>query len=74
MTVPDYQRVVDSIIARIESGELRPGDQLESIAQLAEVHRTSQTTVKTAQALLRAQGWIIGRQGKAVYVAPRPAA
>lgn len=72
MTVPDYQRVVDHIVARVESGELRPGDKLESIVRLAKMLETSQTTVKSAQAILRAQGWITGHQGKAVYVAANP--
>lgn len=72
MNEPDYQRVVNDITSRITSGELRPGEALESIVKLAARYETSQTTIKTAQALLRSQGWITGRQGKGVYIAQNP--
>jgi DNA-binding GntR family transcriptional regulator len=36
---------------------------------MAEQYDTSQTTVKTALAILRAQGVVRGHQGKATYVA-----
>lgn len=72
MSVPEYQRVVDHIIEQIESGQLRPGDKLDTIDRLAETLETGRTTIKTAQMVLRAQGWIVGKQGKAVYVADKP--
>jgi DNA-binding GntR family transcriptional regulator len=72
MSVPDYRRVMDHVIACIRSGKLRPGDRLESIRDLAAKLDTSRTTVKMAQAMLRSEGWIVGQQGKAVYVADHP--
>lgn len=72
MSVYEYQRIMSWIIEQIESGELRPGDMLPSIEQLAEQLGASKTTVKTAESLLRVQGWVEGRQGKGVYVADDP--
>lgn len=71
----DYERVVDTITAKIRSGEWPPGSRIPSITQLASELGTSQTTVKSAQMLLRHAGLLVGRQGKGVFVAdpvPQP--
>lgn len=68
-TTPDYQRVIDAIEEQIADGRLRPGDRLPSIRQLALDHRTGETTVKTALAILRSRGVIRGHQGRATFVA-----
>ena len=65
----DYQRVIDDIEQQITAGSLSPGDRLMSIVQLAARYDTSQTTVKSALAILRARGLVRGHQGKGVYVA-----
>jgi GntR family transcriptional regulator len=74
VTTPDYQRIIDDVQQKIATGELEPGTALPSIAQMAELYDTSQTTVKTALAILRAQGIVRGHQGKGTFVAERPPA
>lgn len=68
----EYVRVYESVVARIRSGELAPGDPVPSIARLAAELGTSQTTVKSALVLLRRDGWTRGQQGKATYVTDEP--
>jgi DNA-binding GntR family transcriptional regulator len=67
--LPDYQRVIEDITQKVAAGILEPGDALPSIAQMAILYETSQTTVKVALAVQRAQGVVQGRQGKGTYVA-----
>lgn len=67
----DYERVIDTITERVESGQYPPGGKLPSISQLAVEFNTSQTTIKNAQMVLRRIGVLRGHPGKGVYVADR---
>jgi DNA-binding GntR family transcriptional regulator len=69
VTTPDYQRIIEDVKNKIAAGVLKPGDRLPSIRVMAGQYDTSQTTVKVALAILRAQGIVRGHQGKASYVA-----
>jgi DNA-binding GntR family transcriptional regulator len=68
----EYERVYESVVARIRSGEWQPGAKLPSISAMAGLFDTSQTTVKSALMLLGRDGWTRGQQGKATYVADAP--
>ena len=74
MTAHKRERVADAIRDQISSGQLRPGDRLPSIAKLKELHGVSYSPIYAAMIELKAQGWIVGRQGDGVYVADRPPA
>lgn len=65
------QRVVDGIRTQIQSGALKPGDQLLSTKELQEFFGVSYGTLRTALVLLMAEGLIVGQQGEARYVAER---
>lgn len=71
-SVPDYQRVVDAITEKINSGELEPGAELPSYNELHVEYDVSVSTVQRAMLVLRAQGLVEGRQGKGTYVTVRP--
>ena len=58
--------------ARIESGELAPGDRLPTEQQLATAHGVSRTVVREAVHQLRSLGRVVSRQGSGVFVAPTP--
>ena len=64
----DYIRIADAIVADIRTERLKPGDQLPSIAQLAELHKVSQSTVKQTYVRLEALRVIWRHQGKGVFV------
>lgn len=73
LAVPaDYERLIDDIERRIASGELKPGEKLPSIRELAEQYETSQTTVKDALRILRREGTVRTQQGKGTWVADQP--
>ena len=65
---PFYARIVADIRRQIEAGDLRPGDQIPTMAQLREQYGVSITVVRAALLTLRAEGLIEGQQGKGIYV------
>lgn len=69
---PHYQRIVEDIRSRIASGDLQPGDQLPSIAQLMTNYEVGSTAVHNAMLVLKAEGLVEGHQGKGVFVTRRP--
>lgn len=64
-----YQRIVDDVVSRIESGELRPGDKLPSSRELQQQYNTSHMTVRTAVTILRDRGLVESVSGVGVFVA-----
>jgi DNA-binding GntR family transcriptional regulator len=65
---PVYRRIIDDIKIKIESGELRPGDKVPTVAELMDAYQCSDTPVKTALRLLEDAGVLRGHQGRGVYV------
>lgn len=68
MATPNYQRVAADLRRQIQSGELRPGDKLPSIAQLQEQYGVGNNAVHMATVILKSEGLVRGHQGKGVYV------
>lgn len=66
---PSFRRIVDDIVAKIDSGELTSGDKLPSTSELAQMYDVSTGTVYRALALLHDRNLIIGQQGRGTYVA-----
>jgi GntR family transcriptional regulator len=64
-------RIADDIRAKIETGELQPGDQLPGIPELARTYGVSLVTVRLAMAKLRSQGLVISYQGRGNFVRER---
>jgi len=73
MTVPAYQRIKHHVLARIDSGEWRPGDQVPSENTLVRDLGLSRMTVHRALRELTMEGRLIRVQGSGTYVAePKP--
>ena len=70
-SVPIYEQIKQAIINQILSGELTEDEALPSIRNLAENIRISVMTIKKAYDDLEKEGYIIIRQGKGTYVAPK---
>lgn len=71
---PLYQRLADSLIARIESGEFGIGSQFPTEFELCAHYAVSRHTARAALALLDGQGLIQRRPGAGTRVtAPAPA-
>lgn len=69
---PKWALIADHIREQITSGQLTPGDQLPSTAQLRAEHGVSAGVVRQAILVLQTQGWVQGVHGLGVFVADRP--
>ncbi|WP_405140656.1 winged helix-turn-helix domain-containing protein [Sphaerisporangium sp. NBC_01403] len=65
---PGYLQIADELRGQIRSGALPPGQALPSIAQLCQRYEVSASVVKSAISVLRTEGFVIGQQGKGVFV------
>ncbi len=65
-----FQQIMDQLRSLIERGELRPGDRLPTVRQLAGDLGVAPNTVARAYADLQAEGWLTceGRRGTRVAV------
>lgn len=60
--------LVDRILSSIAAGELRPGDQLPPILEMARTFRVATSTVREALIRLEAKGAVEIRHGAGVFV------
>jgi len=70
--VPIYIQIVERIKHSVATGELRPGDQLPTVRQLAQDLRVNFNTIARAYAMLDDAGIISTQQGRGTYVRERP--
>jgi GntR family transcriptional regulator len=65
---PIYRQIADDLQRKIESGELAPGDQLPTEAELRDAHDASRNTVRDAMKWLISRGLIETRPGQGTFV------
>ena len=70
-SIPIYEQIKNSIIEQIIKNELKEDEAIPSIRNLAQDIKISVMTVKKAYDELEQEGYIISRQGKGTYVAPK---
>lgn len=70
-SVPIYEQIKNAIITAIMNGELNEDESIPSIRSLAQDIRISVMTIKKAYDELEKEGYIITRQGKGSFVAPK---
>lgn len=70
--VPKVRRIVADVQAKVASGELRPGDKLPTIDQIAVEYGCSTTPVKQAIRMLEALGVVETAPGKGLYISSSP--
>lgn len=70
--VPIYEQIVAHVRRQIESGALKPGDQLPTVRQLALELRVNFNTVARAYRLLDEAGLISTQQGRGTYILEQP--
>jgi GntR family transcriptional regulator len=66
--VPIYVQIVEQVRQRVSTGELRPGDQLPTVRQMASDLRVNFNTVARAYRLLDEAGLISTQQGRGTYI------
>ncbi|NLJ90516.1 MAG: GntR family transcriptional regulator [Clostridiales bacterium] len=69
--IPIYEQIKEQIKAAIFSGDLKDGDLLPSIRQLAKDLQISVITTMRAYNDLEQEGFIVSVQGKGSYVKPK---
>ena len=69
---PIYAQVAEQIQLMIAAGQLRPGDQLPTIRQLAADLRVNYNTVAKAYLELDHMDLISTQQGRGTFIASRP--
>ena len=67
---PAYKRIQRAIRQRIDSGDLKPGDVVDSERELARINRVSLMTARHALADLAQEGIVARRHGAGTFVAP----
>jgi GntR family transcriptional regulator len=72
MAEPAYVSIAGEYARRIRSGELPPGIQLPSYAQIAERNGVSDIVVRKAVELLQNQGLVWSARRRGIFVADRP--
>jgi GntR family transcriptional regulator len=68
--LPAYKKIQGTILKRLESGQLKPGDAVNSERELAKIHRVSLMTARHALAGLEREGRVVRRRGAGTFVAP----
>lgn len=69
--VPIYEQIKNAIIDEIRNDELKENDPIPSIRNLAQDIKISVMTIKKAYDELENEGYIVSRQGKGTFVAPK---
>ena len=70
--VPIYEQIVDRVRGWVSSGQIKPGDQLPTVRQLALELRVNFNTVARAYRLLDEVGLISTQRGRGTYIREKP--
>jgi GntR family transcriptional regulator len=68
MPEPLYRQIADDLRRQIETGELRPGQQLRTEIELREHYSASRNTIRDAVKLLVTRGLVETRPGQGTFV------
>lgn len=63
-----YEEVAETIYELIKKGQLKPGEKLDSVQQLAENFQVGRSAIREALTSLRAMGLVEMRQGEGTFV------
>ncbi|MFD2923489.1 FadR/GntR family transcriptional regulator [Halobacillus naozhouensis] len=63
-----YEEVADELLNMIKTGDLKPGDKLNSVQKLAEDFSVGRSAIREALSALRAKGMLEMRQGEGTYI------
>jgi DNA-binding GntR family transcriptional regulator len=65
---PSAAQIADDLVDRIRSGEYPPGSRLPAYRELANLYDVGMTTISTVIVMLKARGFVVGAQGRGVFV------
>ncbi len=67
---PAYQKIQHAVLRQIESGQLKPGDAVDSERELAKIHGVSLMTARHGLSMLEREGFVLRRPGAGTFVGP----
>ncbi len=67
--LPIYRQIIDQVAQQVLSGELPPGQQLETVRDLAGRLKVNPMTVSKAYSQLESEGLLLRRRGIGLFVA-----
>ena len=68
---PIYRQLVEHVRRRVASGQIKAGDEIPSVRELAQQLAVHPMTISKAYSLLEAEGLLERRRGLAMRVAPQ---
>ena len=68
--IPLYQQIRNQIVLAVGKGELKPGESLPTVRQLASDIGVNSMTVNKAYALLKSEGYLLIDRRKGAQVCP----
>jgi GntR family transcriptional regulator len=70
--VPSYVQIVEQVQTFLANGDLKPGDQLPTVRQLASELRVNFNTIARSYRMLDEAGLISTQQGRGTYLLDQP--
>lgn len=67
--IPIYRQLMEQVRRMVSSNQLKPGDALPSVRELALTHAVNPMTISKAYSMLEAEGLLERQRGKAMTVA-----
>lgn len=68
---PIYRQVIEQVKRQVAAGQLKAGEQMPSVRELAHTLAVHHMTVSKAYSLLEMEGVLLRRRGRPMVVAPR---
>lgn len=66
--IPIYRQLMEQVRRLVSSGQLKPGDALPSVRELALAHAVNPMTISKAYSMLEAEGVLERQRGKGMNV------
>jgi GntR family transcriptional regulator len=67
--LPIYRQILEQVRRQVASGQLKPGDEMPSVREVALAHAVNPMTISKAYSLLQAEGLLEHNRGKPMTVA-----
>lgn len=67
--IPIYRQLMEQVRRMVSSNQLKPGDTLPSVRELALLHAVNPMTISKAYSMLEAEGLLDRQRGKAMTIA-----
>lgn len=69
--IPIYRQLAEQIRRMVAGGQLKEGDELPSVRELALEHAVNPMTISKAYSLLEVEGLLMRQRGKPMQIAPQ---